>query len=84
MAQRIDLEPLYTALKATIGENWAAYKEAISLFILGKGSNYSESEHADVAPFFFFFFFHRGRSANIVACVRPHRSSQPSRVVFPH
>src|SRR2546421_11838117 len=36
MAQRIDLEPLYTALKPTIGENWAAYKEAISRFILGK------------------------------------------------
>jgi len=36
MAQRIDLEPLYTALKATVGENWATYKEAISHFILGK------------------------------------------------
>lgn len=34
-AQRIDLEPLYTSLKAAIGENWGKYKEAISLFILG-------------------------------------------------
>lgn len=34
-AQRIDLEPLYTSLKAAIGDNWAKYKEAISLFVLG-------------------------------------------------
>lgn len=33
--QRIDLEPLYTSLKAAIGDNWGNYKEAISLFILG-------------------------------------------------
>ncbi|KAI9736480.1 MAG: transcriptional coactivator hfi1/ADA1 [Claussenomyces sp. TS43310] len=33
---RIDLEPLYTALKSSIGENWAAYKEAISLFVMGQ------------------------------------------------
>ena len=35
-AQRIDLEPHYTSLKAAIGENFAKYKEAICLFILGK------------------------------------------------
>ncbi|KAB2579992.1 hypothetical protein BFW01_g5496 [Lasiodiplodia theobromae] len=35
-APRIDIEPLYTALKAQIGEHWAAYKEAISLFVLGR------------------------------------------------
>ncbi|KAI9805283.1 MAG: transcriptional coactivator hfi1/ADA1 [Piccolia ochrophora] len=35
MGQRIDLEPMYTALKAAVGENWLPYKEAISLFILG-------------------------------------------------
>ena len=34
-AQRIDLEPLYTALKIAVGEHWADYKEAISLFVLG-------------------------------------------------
>lgn len=34
-AQRIDLEPLYTSLKAAIGNNWGKYKEAISLFVLG-------------------------------------------------
>lgn len=34
--QRIDLEPLYTNLKAAIGDNWTKYKDAISLFILGK------------------------------------------------
>lgn len=33
---RIDLEPLYTALKAAVGENWATYKEAVSLFVMGK------------------------------------------------
>ncbi|KAI9790314.1 MAG: transcriptional coactivator hfi1/ADA1 [Candelina submexicana] len=35
-AQRIDLEPLYTALKNAVGEHWAVYKEAISLFVLGR------------------------------------------------
>lgn len=35
-AQRIDLEPLYTALKNAIGDNWVGYKESISLFILGR------------------------------------------------
>ena len=33
---RIDLEPLYTALKIAIGEHWATYKESISLFVMGK------------------------------------------------
>lgn len=32
---RIDLEPLYTSLKAAIGDQWGKYKEATSLFILG-------------------------------------------------
>jgi transcriptional coactivator HFI1/ADA1 len=32
---RIELEPLYTALKVAIGEHWATYKEALSLFMLG-------------------------------------------------
>jgi transcriptional coactivator HFI1/ADA1 len=32
---RIDLEPLYTALKSAIGEHWGAYKESISLFVMG-------------------------------------------------
>ncbi|KAI9826195.1 MAG: transcriptional coactivator hfi1/ADA1 [Phylliscum demangeonii] len=35
-AQRIDLEPIYTALKAAIGEDWVAYKEAVSLYVLGQ------------------------------------------------
>ncbi|KAK4693508.1 transcriptional coactivator HFI1/ADA1, partial [Lecanoromycetidae sp. Uapishka_2] len=34
-AQRIDLEPLYTSLKAAIGDNWGTYKEAFSQFALG-------------------------------------------------
>jgi transcriptional coactivator HFI1/ADA1 len=33
---RIDLEPLYTALKIAIGEHWGTYKESISLFVMGK------------------------------------------------
>ncbi|CZR60470.1 related to transcriptional coactivator HFI1 [Phialocephala subalpina] len=33
---RIDLEPLYTALKNAIGEHWATYKESISLFVMGQ------------------------------------------------
>ena len=37
-AQRIDLEPYYTSLKAAIGENFAKYKEAICLFLLGECS----------------------------------------------
>lgn len=32
---RLDLEPIYTELKAAIGDNWAEYKEAITLFLLG-------------------------------------------------
>jgi transcriptional coactivator HFI1/ADA1 len=34
-APRVDLEPLYTSLKASIGEFWAEYKEAIGLFVIG-------------------------------------------------
>lgn len=34
---RIDLEPLYTALKAAIGpEQWTVYKDSTTQFILGK------------------------------------------------
>lgn len=38
-AQRIDLEPLYTSLKAAVGELWGQYKEAVSLFLLGMYTN---------------------------------------------
>ncbi len=34
-AQRIDLEPLYGALKAAIGDHWSTYKETISLLSSG-------------------------------------------------
>ncbi|KAH6674215.1 transcriptional regulator of RNA polII, SAGA, subunit-domain-containing protein [Halenospora varia] len=33
---RIDLEPLYTALKVAIGEHWGTYKESITLFMIGQ------------------------------------------------
>lgn len=35
-APRVDLEPLYTALKASISEYWAEYKDAVALFVLGE------------------------------------------------
>ncbi|KAF2759955.1 transcriptional co-activator [Pseudovirgaria hyperparasitica] len=35
-APRIDIEPIYTALQSALGaHDWALYKEAISLFVLG-------------------------------------------------
>lgn len=34
-APRIDLEPLYSALKAAIGDNWPVYKEACALYLSG-------------------------------------------------
>lgn len=32
---RIDLEPLYMAVKSAIGDNWGIYKESIGLFLMG-------------------------------------------------
>ena len=32
---RIDLEPVYTALKAALGDAWPEYKRALSDFVLG-------------------------------------------------
>ena len=42
-AQRIDIEPLYTALKAAIGDRWATYKEAINLLVIGKSNTFHAS-----------------------------------------
>ena len=36
---RIDIEPLYTALKSGIGDNWTTYRDAVSRFILGACSS---------------------------------------------
>ncbi|KAL1633315.1 hypothetical protein SLS56_002948 [Neofusicoccum ribis] len=44
---RIDIEPLYTALKAQIGDHWAAYKEAISSFVLGRLNQQELSRRID-------------------------------------
>lgn len=33
---RLDLEPVYTELKAAIADHWAEYKEATTLFLLGE------------------------------------------------
>ncbi|RJE25934.1 transcriptional coactivator HFI1 ADA1 [Aspergillus sclerotialis] len=32
---RLDLEPIYTELKAAIGDNWTEYKQSTGLFLLG-------------------------------------------------
>lgn len=32
---RLDLEPIYTELKAAIGDHWAEYKQSTGLFLLG-------------------------------------------------
>jgi hypothetical protein len=32
---RIDVEPIYTALKLAVGEHWPVYKDAVSLFVMG-------------------------------------------------
>ncbi|KAI1140555.1 transcriptional regulator of RNA polII, SAGA, subunit-domain-containing protein [Hypoxylon sp. FL0543] len=45
---RIDLEPLYTALKSAIGnEQWNIYKEATTQFILGRLNQAEYSEKID-------------------------------------
>ncbi|GAM86624.1 hypothetical protein ANO11243_046390 [Dothideomycetidae sp. 11243] len=41
---RIDTEPIYTALKAAIGEHWTDYKTALSAFLVGK-LNQAELTH---------------------------------------
>lgn len=35
-APRIDTEPIYTALKAALGEGFGTYRDAIASFMLGK------------------------------------------------
>lgn len=32
---RVDLEPIYTQLKAALGDGWAEYKAAVNAFVLG-------------------------------------------------
>lgn len=46
---RVDLEPIYTQLKAALGDGWADYKAAVNAFVLGscpyfqkKGETYEE------------------------------------------
>jgi hypothetical protein len=35
VAPRIDLEPIYTALKLAIGEHWQLYKATVAEFVMG-------------------------------------------------
>ncbi|KAI0015122.1 transcriptional regulator of RNA polII, SAGA, subunit-domain-containing protein [Xylariomycetidae sp. FL0641] len=45
---RIDLEPIYTPLKAAIGpEQWNGYKEAVSLYIQGRLNQAEYSDRVD-------------------------------------
>ncbi|KAL5362811.1 WD40 repeat-like protein [Aspergillus floccosus] len=44
---RLDLEPIYTELKAAIGDNWAEYKEATTLFLLGQLNQSELSSRVD-------------------------------------
>ncbi|KAL4896290.1 WD40 repeat-like protein [Aspergillus ambiguus] len=44
---RLDLEPIYTDLKAAIGDNWAEYKEATALFLLGQLNQSELSSRVD-------------------------------------
>ena len=37
VAPRVDIESLYCTLKASLGDSWGDYKEAVRLFILGQG-----------------------------------------------
>lgn len=36
---RVDLEPIYTQLKAALGDGWADYKAAVNAFVLGTSSS---------------------------------------------
>lgn len=33
--ERVNVEPIYTALKNALGDSWAEYKAALSAFVLG-------------------------------------------------
>ncbi|KKK25597.1 hypothetical protein ARAM_005106 [Aspergillus rambellii] len=44
---RLDLEPIYTELKAAIGDNWTEYKEATTLFLLGQLNQNELSSRVD-------------------------------------
>jgi transcriptional coactivator HFI1/ADA1 len=35
-ASRIDLEPVYTALKAAIGDNWPLYRDSLGGYTMGE------------------------------------------------
>jgi hypothetical protein len=44
IAPRIDVEPIYSALKAAVGRNWNLYRETVGLYLLGM------SPHASLEP----------------------------------
>ncbi|KAK6607797.1 transcriptional co-activator [Botrytis cinerea] len=44
---RIDLEPLYTAVKSAIGENFGIYKDSIGLFLMGHMNQIELSSRID-------------------------------------
>lgn len=67
--QRIDLEPLYTSLKAAIGDQWGKYKEATSLFVLGMYCIYCFTARETI------------RKVLIKLRYWPRRSAQPKRAI---
>lgn len=70
---RIDLEPIYAALKSAIGnEPWATYKEATTQFFIGQLSHTSPS----VA--------HPAYSNPMLTLPPSHRPTQPGRVLRAH
>lgn len=69
-AQRIDFEPLYTSLKAAIGDNWGFYKDAFNQFMLGMRLLLQEfPQHATV-------------TRKLTTILTP-RSTKPERVLLP-
>ncbi|KAI9725385.1 MAG: transcriptional coactivator hfi1/ADA1 [Chrysothrix sp. TS-e1954] len=64
-APRVDLEPLYTSLKTSIGDNWGDYKDAVSRFILG---HLSHAELTRQTSSFILIDPHRTHLHNTLIC----------------
>jgi transcriptional coactivator HFI1/ADA1 len=61
---RLELEAVYTDLKAAIGDNWGEYKHATTLFLLGRRTVF----------FFFPVIFWVYVFANYMSGIRPPQS----------
>lgn len=47
---RVNLEPIYTQLKAALGDNWAEYKLALSHFVRGENMRMRYNQHMIANP----------------------------------